>query len=443
MFCEKQFITFILFYGIICYIFAITKTILFIMKSFTPPPRGTESFHQLTTRNQKIIYKLFCKLFIICFVLHSANAFSQSPNWWKTDGNSNGSNNTFIGTTNNASLRFRANNIEFFSINPQGEYTFNTLTGNGTGLMQINSTGKAQRLNYSNNANDVLTGMGTWVNVNSLFNLNQHWQSNNSGIYTTNYVGIGNSNPQYALDVNGIAQFNHKIFAYRICPIPGDSLIRFGDSTITLNNTTNNINWTGIWPNPLGLSIGNCTSQGTRSIAIGDFTANSGTYSITIGKGVNGSNLLSNSTNNSLIIDFNSNIPTLFVSPANGVNTLGKVGIGTTTPAYLLDVADTIRACRLIAEAVSWCDYVFADNYKPMSLAQLESHIKTRKHLPYIPTEKEVSENGVDIVEMQKGLLKTLEEYTLHLIEMKKENEQLKQELQEIKTQIESLKEKK
>lgn len=376
-------------------------------------------------------------------MLYSANAFSQSQSWWKTDGNSNGSNNTFIGTTNNASLRFRANNMEFFSINPQGEYTFNTLTGNGIGLMQINSTGKAQRLNYSNNANDVLTGTGTWVNANTLFNANQYWLSNNNGIYTTTNVGIGNSNPQYVLDVNGIAQFNHKIFAYRICPIPGDSLIRFGDSTITLNNTTNNINWTGVCPNPLGLSIGNCTSTGTSSIAIGDFTANSGTNSITIGKGVNGSNLLSNSTNNSLIIGFNSNIPTLFVSPANGVNTIGKVGIGTTSPVYLLDVAGTIRACRLIAEAVSWCDYVFADNYKPMSLAQLENHIKAHKHLPYIPAEKEVAENGVDIVEMQKGLLKTLEEYTLHLIEMKKENEQLKQELQEMKTQIENLKDKK
>ncbi|OXE95024.1 hypothetical protein B0A79_25010, partial [Flavobacterium piscis] len=43
-----------------------------------------------------------------------------------------------------------------------------------------------------------------------------------------------------------------------------------------------------------------------------------------------------------------------------------------------------------------------------------------------IPSEKEVSENGISLGEMNAKLLQKIEELTLYLIEMKKENESLK-----------------
>ncbi len=45
----------------------------------------------------------------------------------------------------------------------------------------------------------------------------------------------------------------------------------------------------------------------------------------------------------------------------------------------------------------------------------------------------EVKENGVDLVELQVKILKNVEELTLHLIELKKENEQLKAEFIKLK----------
>ncbi|HRP38393.1 MAG TPA: hypothetical protein PLM55_01800 [Chitinophagales bacterium] len=51
---------------------------------------------------------------------------------------------------------------------------------------------------------------------------------------------------------------------------------------------------------------------------------------------------------------------------------------------------------------------------------------KTNKHLPEIPSEKEVQESGVSLGEMNRLLLQKVEELTLHLIEVKKELDNLK-----------------
>jgi hypothetical protein len=80
------------------------------------------------------------------------------------------------------------------------------------------------------------------------------------------------------------------------------------------------------------------SASGTNSTAIGIFNTAGGSGSITIGTGINGFNRLVNNINNSLMVGFNSTIPTLFVGPSSGAGTTGNVGIGTTTPAYTLDV---------------------------------------------------------------------------------------------------------
>jgi hypothetical protein len=102
-----------------------------------------------------------------------------------------------------------------------------------------------------------------------------------------------------------------------------------------------------------------------------------------------------------------------------------KVGIGTISPNYKLDVNGTIRAKEIKVET-GWSDFVFEDNYQLMPLDKLEKHIKEEKSLPGIPTEKEVLKSGVKVGEMQAKLLEKVEELTLYVIELKKENEELK-----------------
>ena len=100
----------------------------------------------------------------------------------------------------------------------------------------------------------------------------------------------------------------------------------------------------------------------------------------------------------------------------------GNIGIGTSSPSSKLDVNGTIRAKEVKIEATGWSDYVFADDYALPSLTDVEDHITTHKHLPDIPSEKEVLESGVNVVEMQAKLLQKIEELTLYVIDLKKEN---------------------
>lgn len=52
------------------------------------------------------------------------------------------------------------------------------------------------------------------------------------------------------------------------------------------------------------------------------------------------------------------------------------------------------------------------------------------KHLPGIPTAKEVEENGgVELGKMNVKLLEKVEELTLYVIQLKKENDQIKKQL--------------
>ncbi|MDH7445940.1 hypothetical protein [Aquimarina sp. 2201CG14-23] len=83
-----------------------------------------------------------------------------------------------------------------------------------------------------------------------------------------------------------------------------------------------------------------------------------------------------------------------------------------------------------------WADYVFANDYRLRSLTEVERYIKSNKHLPEVPSAKEVAENGFDLFDMNATLLKKVEELTLYTIAQEK---QLKRQTKHIKRQEERL----
>jgi hypothetical protein len=77
----------------------------------------------------------------------------------------------------------------------------------------------------------------------------------------------------------------------------------------------------------------------------------------------------------------------------------------------------------------NWADYVFTDGYKLPTLTELEAFYKENKHLPEIPSAREVEANGIDLADMNRLLLKKVEELTIYLVEQQKAIEQIKSSL--------------
>jgi len=117
----------------------------------------------------------------------------------------------------------------------------------------------------------------------------------------------------------------------------------------------------------------------------------------------------------------------------------GSVGIGTQKiDGYKLSVNGKIRASDDIKvyPASQWADYVFENEYDLMPLDQVEDYIKSNKHLPEMPTTEQVKESGIELGAMDANLLKKVEELTLYMIELKKENKELRKEVETLKQSI-------
>jgi hypothetical protein len=114
---------------------------------------------------------------------------------------------------------------------------------------------------------------------------------------------------------------------------------------------------------------------------------------------------------------------------AMAITNSGAVGIGTTTPQYLLSVNGTIGAKDIVVTNSGWPDFVFRPGYRLKPLSDVSAFITANHHLPDIPSEAEVKEKGVSVGEMQAKLLAKVEELTLHLIAQEKEIKELRQRI--------------
>ncbi len=111
----------------------------------------------------------------------------------------------------------------------------------------------------------------------------------------------------------------------------------------------------------------------------------------------------------------------------------GKFGVGIANPLEKLHVNGNIRA-----KAPIWADFVFEKDYELRTLEEIEEHINENGHLPEIPSEADVTENGINLGEMDAKLLQKIEELTLYMIDMNKRMNQLETENRELKRKVKS-----
>ena len=76
--------------------------------------------------------------------------------------------------------------------------------------------------------------------------------------------------------------------------------------------------------------------------------------------------------------------------------------------------------------------FCFCNDYQLTPLAEVEKYITTNNHLPDVPSEAEVCEEGINLGEMDAILLQKIEELMLYTIEQQKTIETMKGQIKEL-----------
>ena len=106
--------------------------------------------------------------------------------------------------------------------------------------------------------------------------------------------------------------------------------------------------------------------------------------------------------------------------------TNGNIGIGTLNPTSKLTVAGNIASREVTVTVDAGADFVFENDYELPTLESVDKYIKENKHLPEVASAYEMKKNGINLSEMNIKLLQKIEEMTLYMIEIKKENAEMK-----------------
>lgn len=103
----------------------------------------------------------------------------------------------------------------------------------------------------------------------------------------------------------------------------------------------------------------------------------------------------------------------------------GNVGIGTASDDFKLSVNGTIRSKEVRVES-GWADYVFDEGYRLRPLAEVEQFIQANKHLPDVTPAADIQKDGLQVAKQMTEMMQKVEELTLYVIQLDKENTALK-----------------
>src|SRR5690606_9079840 len=121
-----------------------------------------------------------------------------------------------------------------------------------------------------------------------------------------------------------------------------------------------------------------------------------------------------------------------------------SVGIGTSSPDAELTVKGNIHTNEVKVDLLGAVapDYVFENDYYLKPLKEVEYYIAKEKHLPNIPSAKDMETDGILLKELNLKLLEKIEELTLYTIQQEKEITTQKEKLQNQEEKLKTLKDK-
>ncbi len=420
-----------------------------------------------TNAIKKIVIKVSLLTILAFFTINSANAqYSE----WNINGNSNISSINYLGTSNPQPLVFKTNGAEWMRIDalgnvgigttiPQakfeienGSVLFDGTTGStpasgaGTRMMWIpekaafragvvtgntwnngnigissvafgiNTTAKPYASFVIGRFNQSLITYSTtsWILTEPLFvigNGDQQFPSNAMTVLKNGNVGITTTTPKNKLDVQGGIAIGNGYAGSKVAPVNG-AIIRgtvgIGTATPTQKLEVNgNISVTG---------VNSTLLFGQEAVSAGNW----GQWGIEYDNANHGLNFWKPFGSNNFGNAF------LFIKDD------GNVGIGVTNPVNKLEVCGTIRSKEWIVET-GWCDFKLKPEYKRMTSEKKLAYILTFGHLPEIDLGSEIETSGLKVAKNLRGMIWNIEDNTMDIIDIQKENEQQKQEIVDLK----------
>jgi hypothetical protein len=243
---------------------------------------------------------------------------------------------------------FGGETVEFISYSPFGIGIGGTSIQGITILEEGSPVGSALQVTSINFVGAAVTavgsGIGVTVYVNDSVNPN-YWASTGAGIHTLSNVGLGTTNPRFALEVGAVGASGTTLYVNGDARITG--ILTVGTSSITLNGATNTINvGSGVTIDGAAGTISATTFVGDGSGLVNVVGSGSGIVVLDDGSIVGtagtidfGANLSVSAISAGVVtVTASGGASTQWETTAAGINTLSSVGIGTTNPTSALTV---------------------------------------------------------------------------------------------------------
>lgn len=331
----------------------------------------------------------------------------------------------FIGTTNVQPLRFKTANVwsgVISPVNTNAATMFGYFAGPNISATGMLNTGVGYDVMGSQAASAVTGSNNTVVGAESLTKIT-------SGVGN---IAIGSR----ALRSLTSGSTNFGLGGYALGALTtGNDNVGIGYGALNTSNGSSNIG--------IGAYALTTTAAGSANIGIGASTGENkeGNGNIYLGHNAGRAAASTSESNKLYIANTATTTPLIYGDLSADFLALGGVDATLAKRDNLATQYGLLVRKGILTEKIKvatmtstdWSDYVFEDNYKRMTLEQVEAFIKENRHLPNVPTTEEMIANGNDLLKTDAKLLEKIEELTLYVIEMNKEIKALKKENEKLK----------